>query len=161
MIPRSAERPKTIILTADLNRWHKEGRATQDNILPGMLVQEQAAGEGANEVSEFDNPLVERHATAGGATPVRIVKECTYDGRTINDPYVKDDVVFYQLVPKGGRILCRVAGAFHATRGMQLGSGGDGYWRNSGTTRLVEVKEDYDNSAATSGDTLVVCEVIN
>lgn len=167
MIPRSAKRPETIVLVGDLSEYHREGRAEEGGIKPGMLL-DTLGTDSDSDAGEFKHPMFIRHATAGQDCQVRIAKEVGQyyanivpgaNHGTINDTYNKGDVVFAHVAQPGDRVLARCLPNLHLLRGTKLGSNGNGYFAASGTKRLLEVAEDFDNSAG-SADTMVVCEVL-
>lgn len=155
MVPRTGERPKTIVLVGDLGKYHREGRATQTGIYPGMMVEPTST----NTDVPHTPPTIQKHSTAGGDDIVRIVKEDYLQGKTINDAYSNGGVVLFHEAQRGDVVFARVASGTHWTVGTKLGSAGSGLFAASGTKRVLQVMEDYDGTADTT-HSLIRCEVL-
>lgn len=163
MVPRTGERPKTIVLVGDLNKYHREGRASEAGIYPGMLIELDSDADDM----PHSPPGVSKHTSAGADCPVRIVKEDYLQGKTINDAIDyglvdgenQGGIVMYHHAQPGDVVLARVASGTNWAVGTQLGSAGNGLFAASGTKRLLEVAEAYDGSADTTYS-LVRCEVL-
>jgi hypothetical protein len=122
MIPRTDERPKTIFLKTRYQK-HEEGIAKEgEDIMPGMLIQIDASSTDQPRT----NPVVIKHATAGGRARLLICKEDFLQGKGIGDVIADGDVVPYLEAEAGETFLARVADDFDATPGTYLQSAGDG-----------------------------------
>lgn len=155
MIPRTGERPKTIVLVGDLGKYHKEGFATESGVYPGMLV---APKSDSTDVPHIPPNFI-KHDSAGADVPVRIVKEDYTQGKTVNDAYSSGDLLLTHLAQKGDVVLARVASGTNWAVGTLLGSAGNGLFAASGTKRLLQVMEAYDGTADTTYS-LIRCEVL-
>ena len=155
MIPRTGERPKTIVLVADLGKYHREGWADTTGIYPGMAVEPMSSSEDVPTIP----PRLRKQSTAGQDAPIWIVKEDYTQGKTINDAYADVDLLLCHECQKGDTVLARVASGTNWSLGTLLGFAGNGLFAASGTKRVLRVMEAYDGSEDTTYS-LIRCQAI-
>lgn len=121
------------ILLTEMGGFHEEYPAAAA-LKPGHLIELTSATK------------VQKHSTSGGAAQKMFAKEDALQGKTIDDAYAADDVVFGYIAQPGDRLQARVAAnAAAITEGDWLASAGDG------TLKKVEpIKEELYASIADS-----------
>lgn len=127
MIPRADERGKTILLKT-LMQQHDEGRAAEDGILPGMLIEITSDSEDIPRTP----PLVQKCTASGTAVRKLICKEDFLQGKGIGDEIDEGDIVPYHECQPGDVVLVRVADDYEAIPGVLLKSAGDGTFEDHG-----------------------------
>lgn len=144
MIPRTEERPKTIILK-QIQHSHEEGRAGVADILPGMAVIIDS--DASTDLPRTPEVLIPND-TAGADVVLRVVKEQKLTGGLVDDAYAVDDVVPYAFVRSGDVFMARVVDEFVGVEGDPLKLDDDGTFVLQGGTGTIvaEVEEDVDFS---------------
>jgi hypothetical protein len=164
MIPRAEERPNTIFLKVAEGTL-EEGRAAENNILPGMLLDITSA---EDDVPRLPCAVV-THDAQGALCLIRIAGENRLGGGTgiesgdLDDDYDTDDLVPYRTLRKGDVFLGRVAHGGTWTQGVPLCSGANGLFEalGGGDIALVEVEENIDfNGTDDEGPDLIRLRVI-
>lgn len=102
----------------DLDANHEEHQASAA-LKPGHLIE------------VLSNGKVRKHAVLGGTVLTkRFAKEDAWQGRTVDDAYSADEVVFNFVPTPDGRVMARLAaGAVAVVKGDKLVSNGDGCLR--------------------------------
>lgn len=144
MVPRTEERPKTIILK-QIEHSHEEGRAGAAGILPGMAVIIDS--DASTDVPRTPEVVIPND-TAGADVVLRVVKENRLIGGLVDDAYADGDVVPYSILKPGDVFMARVVDEFVGVEGDPLKLAADGTFVLQGGTGAVvaEVEEDVDYS---------------
>ena len=106
----------TIVLQGDLATYHDERRVKTGvtTVRPGMLA----------EIDVGD--VLKPHATAGGAGEILVVKEDSYQGKTVDDLYAAGDPCFFHRAQKGDKLQMILLDGEVATLATLLTSDGAG-----------------------------------
>jgi hypothetical protein len=113
--------PRTIVLQGELSHVHEERVAGAAGIVPGDCLEYTA-----------DNEAVIQ-ATDGADAPVLVAKEDDLQGKTIDDAYADEDIVFVHRAQKGDKLYLRLAASQTITIGSLLQFNGAGKVKALGT----------------------------
>lgn len=118
--------PNTIVLQGELSHVHEERFAGAAGIMPGDCLMINA-----------DNEYVVQ-GTAGGDHPVIVAKEMDLVGKTIDDAYADEDVVYGHRAQKGDKVYIRLAASQTITMDEMLEYDGTGKVRvlNTGKAKF-------------------------
>lgn len=106
--------PRTIVLQGELSHVHVERQAGAAGIMPGDCLMIDA-----------NNEFVVQ-ANASGKEPVIVAKEDDLQGKTIDQAYADEDVVFAHFAQKGDKLYLRLAASQTITIDDLLDYNGDG-----------------------------------
>lgn len=153
-----AERPKRIELKVSPNPRYEEGKADSANIKPGHLIAmvEQGESDSGNVDGEKDwSRRYDVHSTAGGVAELMFALEDALQGRTIDDAYEENNVVFAAIFAPGDEIFAMLAVDENVVFDDPLTSNGDGNLKKAtGGDKIVAFAlEDMDLTGDGAEDT--------
>lgn len=137
------ERPKRIHLINSGSARFEEIRAGEE-ILPGHLIKLHTTGKAL------------KHATADGPAEKAFALEDALQGRTIEDAYVEDELVFVIFAGPGDVVYAILDVGQNVAIGAHLTSSGDGSLKalGSGESVVAVALEAVDASVSTAAETV-------
>lgn len=147
-------RPKRIGLRVSQGTMYDEAKAT-GIVKPGHLCQPGAANADGDETITF-------HSVEGGRGALFVAHEDAYQGKTINDAYAVDDIVFHTKAIPGDRYFLLLAAGEDASDGDVLSSNGNGELKVAaeGEEVIAIAREDMDLLASDAVSTHMIVEIL-
>jgi len=145
-------RPRTIAIRVSRYSQRDEGVADVAGIYPGMVLEKTG------------DAKLKKHATAGGSGERLVALEDRLAGKTVDDVYADENIVFYQMCQDGDEVMVLLLDGETIVENDALKSDGAGRVRKaatSGNQVMFRAMESLDLSGGASADMLIKARVVH